>query len=112
MRMMKRTFIALLVIALATANHLEAAPPVRESLAKWSHGKRIEIVLNNGERLVGRLGAVQFDSFGLDPDKKLGTARILRFDEVRSVSTKMTKAEKWGIAAAVYAALVIIGLVL
>ena len=85
---------------------------VRESLAKWSAGKRIEVILKGGDKLVGRLGAVEFDHFVLEPDRKAGTQRVLRFEEVRSVRTKMTTAQKWEIAGGVYAVLLVIGLVL
>ena len=89
-----------------------ASGAVRESLAKWSAGKRIEVILNGGDKMVGRLGAVELDRFVLEPDRRAGTQRVLRFQEVRSVRAKMTTAQKWEIAGGVYAVLLVIGLVL
>lgn len=77
---------------------------VPESLAKWSAGKRIQVTLNSGVKLVGHLGAVEPDRFVLAPDKLGGMQRVLRFDEVRSVKAKMTTTRKWAIAGLVFVA--------
>ena len=78
-----------------------AAGNLPESLAKWSAGKRIEVTLNGGDRLIGHLGTVESDRFVLAPDKLGGTQRVLRFEEVRSARGKMTTARKWAIAGGV-----------
>lgn len=88
-----------------------AVGDVSKSLAKWSAGKRIEVSLTKGDKLIGRLGAVESDSFVLEPDNRKGTRQVIRFEEVRSVSSKMTTGRKWAIAGGVYAVLVAIGLV-
>jgi hypothetical protein len=77
---------------------------VPKSLAKWSAGKRIQVTLNSGGKLVGHLGTVESDRFVLAPDKLGGTQRVLRFDEVRSVRGKMTTTRKWVIAGLVFLA--------
>lgn len=100
------------VAVLLFIGNLLAAPGLQKSLAKWPHGKRIHVVLRNGESLVGRLGLVQVDSFHLDPDNKTGKEHVLRIDDVRTVSAKITKAQKREIAAAVYGGLCVIGIVL
>ena len=81
-----------------------AAANVPESLAKWHPGKRIEVRLNSGAKLIGHLGTVESDRFVLAPDKLGGTQRVLRFDEVRSVRAKMTTTRKWVIAGLVFLA--------
>ena len=107
-----KKFFPFVLAALISVGYLPATPRLEESLMKWPQGKRIHVVLKDGEDLVGRLGTVQVDSFRLDPDSKKGSARTLRVDDVRTVSTKMTKAQKWGIGAAVYGTLCIIGIIL
>ena len=89
-----------------------AADTVPESLAKLSTGKRIAVILNNGDQLIGRLGTVESGTFVLEPDTRKGTPRVLQFKEVRSVRAKMTTARKWAIAGAIYAVLLVMGLVL
>ena len=69
----------------------------------------MEVTLNSGEKLVGRLGAVQSDQFVLQPDKRSRAQRTLRFDDVSKVSKKMTVATKWTIAGAIYGGLVLMG---
>jgi hypothetical protein len=81
-----------------------AAANVPESLAKWSAGKRIEVKLNSGGKLVGHLGSVESDGFVLAPDKLGGPQRVLRFDEVRSIKAKMTVTRKCVIAGLVFVA--------
>ena len=81
---------------------------VSESLAQWSPGKRIVVVLNTGEKITGRLGAVESDRFTLEPDTPGGAQRTLRFADVQSVKTRMTTARKWAIAGGVYAAVTLL----
>jgi hypothetical protein len=88
-----------------------AAGNVPESLAKWRTGKRIEVILNTGDKLIGRLGSIDSDRFTLAPDKRKGTARVLQFDEVRAVRSKLTTTQKWAIAGGVYAVFFVMGLV-
>jgi hypothetical protein len=90
----------------------QARDSVSVSLAKWHAGQRIEVNLINGEKLVGHLGAIESDRFVLEPDKHSGAQRTLRFDEVRTVSKKMTATKKWVIAGAIYAPFAIMGLIL
>lgn len=111
MRKLANHITVLVTLVLLCPGLLPGTPAVQRALAKWSQGRRIEVVLNNGQRSVGRLGTVETDSFVLNPDKKSGAARVLRVDEVRSISTKMTTAKKWGIAAAVYGVVCLIGAV-
>ena len=112
MRKLANHITVLVALALLCPGLLPATPAVQRALANWSQGQRIEVVLNNGQRSVGRLGTVETDSFVLNPDSKSGAARVLRVDEVRSISAKMTTAKKCGIAAAVYGVLLVIGIVL
>ena len=89
-----------------------ASDSVQDSISKLTPGRRIEVLLNSQERVVGRLGVVQPDRFMLTSEKRGGSDREVRFDEVRSVKTKMTTARKWTIAGGVYGALVVLGLIL
>ena len=89
----------------------ETASQVQQSVHKWKPGQRIEVTLTTGDKLVGRLGAVQSDGFALEPDRGKGANRELRFDTVRSIHTKMTRGKKWAIAGGVYAGLVVMGLI-
>lgn len=86
-----------------------SAEGISVALAKWHPGQRMEVTLNSGEKLVGRLGAVQSDQFVLQPDKRSRAQRTLRFDDVSKVSKKMTVATKWTIAGAIYGGLVLMG---
>src|ERR1700724_3397868 len=89
-----------------------ASDNVPEALSKLSTGRRIAVILNNGDKLIGRLGTVDSGTFVLEPDKQKGAQRVLQFKEVRSVSAKMTTARKWAIAGGIYAVLLVMGLVL
>ena len=89
-----------------------ASDSAQDSISKLAPGRRIEVLLNTQEKVVGRLGVVQPDRFILKPEKRGGADRELRFDEDRSVKTKMTTARKWTIAGGVYGALVVLGLIL
>ena len=102
----------LAVIALIFAEMLSAGPNVAGKLAPLKPGRRVDVVLDSGDHVVGKLGTVSADSFALEPDQRSGQRRDLRFSEVRSVSPKMTRGTKWAIAGGVYAGLVAIGLVL
>jgi hypothetical protein len=92
---------------------VQAAPAasVEESLRQWRPNRRIQVTLNTGEKLPGRLGAIQVDRFVLEPDNKHATSRELTFDSVRSVKTKMTRTSKWLIAGAIYMGVTLLGLV-
>lgn len=112
---MERTYSRTIALALVLLIHgaSSAAESVQESLSKLSTGKRIEVILNTGGKLIGHLGAVRSDSFVLEPDKRDGTLqRELQFKDIRSVKTKMTTGRKWAIAGGVYAGLLAMGLVL
>jgi hypothetical protein len=64
----------------------------------------MEVVLKNGDKMIGRLGQVTSDGFTLNPDnKQAGTPRYIQFAEVRSVKTKWTTAEKWLFGGVIYA---------
>jgi hypothetical protein len=91
---------------------LSAAPNVQEQVEKWSQGRRLAVVLRTGDKVVGRLGSVQKEGFGLVSEKRGHAERFFRFDEVQSVKTKMTTATKWGIAGAIYAPFMVMGLIL
>ena len=107
-----RSRIIALVLFLLANGVSSAADNVAESLSKLSTGKRIEVILNNGDKLIGHLGTVESGTFVLEPDKRKGTPRVLQFKEVRSVRAKMTTARKWAIAGGIYAVLIVMGLVL
>lgn len=85
---------------------------VQEAVTKWKPGQRMEVTLNSGERLIGKRGAIQLDGFVLKPDKAPQTIRELRFKDMKSVATKWTKGQKWGVALMVYGGLVVIGIIL
>ena len=82
---------------------LSAAPTVPEQVQKWHQGRRITVMLNTGDEVVGGLGALQQGGFVLVSEKRDHSERSLRFDEVQSVKTKMTTATKWKIGAIIWA---------
>lgn len=102
---------ALLLVVLLLRLPLIASDTAQTSISKLTPGRRIEVVLNTDEKVVGRLGVVQPDRFVLKSEKRGGADREFRFDEARSVKTKMTTARKWTIAGAIYGALVVMGLI-
>ena len=91
---------------------IHAGTSVEESLRKLEQGRRIAVTLNNGEKLVGHVGAIQSDSFVFEPDNKHGTARELAFNVVRSVKPAMTKTTKWMIGLGIWGALTGLGALL
>lgn len=97
---------------LSTHGVASAADNVPQSLSKLPAGKRIEVILNNGDKLIGHLGTVESGTFVLEPDKRQGTQQVLQFTEVRFVRAKMTTARKWAIAGGIYAGLTVMSLAL
>ena len=91
---------------------LSAVPTVPEQVQKWHQGKRITVSLNTGDKVVGRLGALQTGGFSLVSEKRDHSERHLRFDEVQSVATKMTTATKWKIVAIIWVPFLIGSLIL
>ena len=79
-----------------------AQEPIHQ-ISKLRSGKRIEVVYNNGDKLVGRLGGVTSIGFTLNPDKKgSGVPLEIGFAEVRAIKPKWTKGEKWLLAGLIY----------
>ena len=89
-----------------------AAPTVPEQLEKWQQGRRIEVVLKTGDTIVGRLGPLQKEGFLLVSEKRGQAERLVRFDEIQSVTTKMATSTKVAIAIIIWAPLVIMSLIL
>lgn len=83
-----------------------AEEPIRR-ISKLPPGKRIEIVCNNGDKIIGRLGPVTTDGLTLNRDKKgVGAPRQIDLTEIRSIRTKWTKGEKWLFGSVIYAGVV------
>lgn len=101
-----------LLVLLVGGVRLRASDEVRDAISRWGSGRRVEVVLKSGETITGRLGAVQQERFTLRVEGAGGSERELRFDEVRSVKLRMTRGRKWTIAGGVYAALVLLGIIL
>jgi Arc/MetJ-type ribon-helix-helix transcriptional regulator len=112
MRSIPNRAIDLFFIGLLLRVPSSASDAVRDSLSRWEPGRRLELVLNNGEKVNGRLAGLRPDTFILKSDKRGGPDRELRFDEIRSAKTKMTTGGKWAIAGAVYGVLLVMGLIL
>jgi hypothetical protein len=100
----------LVVIALLSVSLLKAAPDVAETVRSLKPGRRIELVLQNHDKVIGNIGAVHENDFVLEPDHAGQVSREVRYADIRSVRTKKTRTEKWLIAGGIYAALTIIGL--
>jgi hypothetical protein len=89
---------------------LQAEPNVADTVGKLKANRRIEVVLNTGEKLDGRRGAVFSDHFMLEPDHSGTAAREVNYAEVRTVKTKLSTGAKWAIwGGVVWVALIIIG---
>ena len=101
----------LLILAVFSINPVRAASVDAETVRSIKPGQRIEVVLQNGDRLIGKLGAISQDYFVLGPDRPRQPSRELRYSEVQQIRTKMTRANKWAIAGAVYVGLTIIGFI-
>ncbi len=91
---------------------VSAEPSVPEQVRNWRQGRRLTVVLKTGDQIVGRLGPLKTDGFIFVSEKRDYSERLFRFEEVQSVRTKMTTGKKWGLAAAIYAPLLIMGLIL
>ena len=99
------------VLALGANPGLAAEPTVVEQVAKLKRGRKIKVELNSGETLKGRMGSATVDQFTLEPGSTAhGTARPIRFSEVRSVRRDgMTTGEKWAVFGLVWIAISIAG---
>lgn len=100
--------IALLVIGAIPVSAAELT--VAEQVAKLKVGRKIKVELTSGETLKGRMGSATADQFALEPrNSAQGTARAVRFNEVRSVKPDgLTKGEKWAIFGVIW---VVVGIV-
>lgn len=101
--------IALLVIGVMPA--LAAERTVAEQIAKLKLGRKIKVELNSGETLKGRMGSAAADQFALEPRSTAqGTARVVRFNEARSVKPDgLTAGQKWAIFGVIWVAVAIVG---
>ena len=97
-----RRLVTLLIAVILLVIPAIAADDVRDSVLKWHPGKRVQVTLKNDDRMIGRLGDLQTDGFVLRAEDKAQTPRTLRFDEVRSIHSKMTTGKKWAIAGLIY----------
>jgi hypothetical protein len=91
---------------------LSAAPTVSEQVQKWRQGRRITVALHTGDKVVGRLGPLQAGGFSIVLENRNHSERQFRFDEVQTVTTKMTTATKWEIGAIIYVPFLIGSLIL
>ncbi len=64
--MLRRSIAMLLVIC----SLLSAADTIQQSVSKWKQNQRMEVVLNTGDKLVGKLGPVEPDGFVLKLEKR------------------------------------------
>jgi len=99
------------VLAHGAIPALAAELTVAEQVAKLKPGRKIKVELNSGETLKGRMGSATVDQFTLEPRSTAhGTARPIRFSEVRSVRRDgMTTGEKWAAFGLVWIAVSIAG---
>jgi hypothetical protein len=110
---MLRTTVTCLLIPMLVMGALPAVaaePTVSEQLAKLKVGRKIRIVLNSGETLKGLRGSIGADQFDLEPRGGAPqTARVVRFNEVRSVKTDgLTTGQKWATFAVAWVAVAIV----
>ena len=101
----------IMVLALGAIPAWAAEPTVAEQVAKLKPGRKIKVELNSGEILRGRMGAATIDQFTLEPRSTAqGTARTIRFTEVRSARRDgLSTGEKWAVAGLVWIALSVAG---
>jgi hypothetical protein len=97
-----------LVIATIPASAAELT--VAEQVAKLKTGRKIKVELNSGETLKGRMGPATSDQFDLEPHSTAqGTARVVRFNEVRFVKPDgLTAGQKWAIFGVIWVAVAIV----
>ena len=110
---MLRATVNCILIALLVGGAIPAPArdlTVAEQVSKFKVGRRIKVELTSGEMLKGRMGLATADQFVLEPrDAAKGTARVVRFNEARSVRRDgLTAGEKWAIFAGIW---VVVGIV-
>ncbi len=89
-----------------------AESTVPERLEKLQQGRRMTVLLNTGDTLVGGLGPLQKEAFLLVSEQRGHADRLVRFDEIKSVKTKMATSTKWAVGIAVWLPFLIGSLIL
>ncbi len=110
--MTAKTVLGVVAVLAVAFSWVVQAATVEETLRSWRSDRRIQVTLNSGEKLTGRLGAIEPGRFTLEPDNQRTTRREVQFDEVRSAKTKMTRTTKWIIGGAIYLGLVGLGTII
>ena len=100
---------AMLVLGVFLAATLLADPTIADKVQKMKSGKRMELVLNSGDKLMGNRGAVFADHFVLEPDSHKQSSRPLNYSEIRTVKTKWTRATKWIIGVGIWGVVTLLG---
>ncbi len=91
---------------------LWADDPKAVFLRTLTHGKRIEVVMRNSEKVIGNRGLVRPDGFTLEPDRKGRPSRDVLYADIATVRPKMARTKKIGIGVGIYAVLVVIGAIM
>jgi hypothetical protein len=99
------------ILAIGAISASAAELTVAEQVGKLKVGRKIKVELNSGETLQGRMGSATADQFALESRSKAqGTARVVRFNEARSVKPDgLTAGQKWAIFGVVWIAVSIVG---
>ena len=101
----------LLCATLCVAPELSLGRSVTQhTLSKLPEGKRIELMLNTGEHFIGNLRSVSSETFTVEPEGNRGTERVIAYDDVRSVRSKLTRTEEVAIGVLIWLALSVISL--
>ena len=96
----------LLAVTASLAQNVSAG-----SLETLKPGRRITVTLRNGDKAVGKLGAVTPTGFTLEPERRNQLPHDFEYTEVRTVRKKMARSTKWFIAGGVYGVFMTIGMI-
>jgi hypothetical protein len=109
---MLRATIACVLITLLTCGVIPASsqPTVAEQVASLKAGQKIKVELLSGEILKGRMDSVTADQLTMElSGQPPGSARVIRFDEVRTARHDgLSTGKKWAIFGVIW---VVIGIV-
>lgn len=78
----------------------------------WKPGQRVELKLQTGEVVRGRISLIEPTSVTLLPEPHGIAARHIDFTDVRFAKTKWTRTQKWTLAGGIYGALLVLGIIL
>lgn len=85
------------------------ARTVAEQVSRFHPGQRIQVAFANGDKVMGHLGQLSAEGFDFTPETRGSPARLVRYEEVKSVRAKWTKTAKWALGFGIWAGLALLG---